>query len=853
MIAYSKLPVYQQKEKILEGLKKSQIIVVESPTGSGKTTQIPVILHEAGYSKNGIIGVTQPRRIATLSVSDFIAKQLDTPLGHNVGYKMRFEDKTTSDTVIKIMTDGILLQELKSDPYLHKYSVIMVDEAHERSLTIDFILGLLKNLLKDRKELKVIISSATINSSVFSNYFDNAPVISIDTPIYPIKLIYNPIPIDSQPDILYQTITSIISNYITEKSDSSLAKQNGDILVFLQGEKNIKDCTNHLYQSNINSKLFILQLYGRLSKEEQEKVFIPTPQGKTKVVIATNIAETSVTINGISLVIDSGLAKINYYSPSTFTSSLVEKKISKASAEQRKGRAGRTAPGICYRLYSQEDFLSREDFTPEEIYRTDLSEVLLQMSDLGIRDFEGFNYISPPTADGIASANETLLLLNAIDNDRFLTPIGKKMVYFPLMPRHSRMIVEAILHYPNAIEEITIAASFLSSNSPFLLPQGEELEARYAHHTFGDRYGDFISYLKLYRAYTKCQTAKEKERFCNTYYLDQKTMDEILNIKDQLAQMISQQGIPISNGAPIADYLICIATGLIQFVCVNYRENSYKSMKAEKIAIHPGSVMFKERPQYIVAGEIVKTSKIFARSVSLLKREWIEIIKPGLLKELSSVTSKKLLTGVTKKEHNQEKAKDKNSHQSKNSMILNLNGHEIQLRSSKGKKKQALFYWPMAYQIAKEIPYLELLPYAKLRGTLLFEGLELFSNHKVPNILLGALFIDPSKDLIKADLSKNYNDKNSFHHLIEEFPKLLKLVKIKKRELAIISLCCNNKDSFWLSPCPSFLSAIDNTLSSLDHLVELLHNQLSEKEKELINRVYNKINDINKIRYSNSD
>ena len=327
------LPVYQHRMEILDALDKNQVIIVESPTGSGKTTQLPIILHEAGYTSSLMVGITQPRRIATLSVSDYIRKQVNTTSDF-VGYKMRFDDTTTLNTRVKVMTDGILLMELKADPLLKNYSVMLVDEAHERSLNIDFILGLLQDVMKHRPEFKVIISSATINTKVFSQFFGDAPVISIDAKIYPIDVVYHPL---QQENVEHQVeaITKIVMNQARKKM--------GDILVFMSGEFDITNCVNALYMADTEQILVIYPLFGRLSKEEQESVFDDTPEGKTKVVVATNIAETSVTIDGITAVIDTGIAKINFYNQKDFTSSLVPLPTSRSSCDQRKGRAGRTA------------------------------------------------------------------------------------------------------------------------------------------------------------------------------------------------------------------------------------------------------------------------------------------------------------------------------------------------------------------------------------------------------------------------------------------------------------------------------------------------------------------------------
>jgi RNA helicase HrpA len=660
------LPIYQEKSRILEALAKNQVIVVESPTGSGKTTQLPIILYEAGYAADGTIGITQPRRIATLSVSDFIARQLNTTVPGIVGYKMRFEDVTAPNTAIKIMTDGILLQEMKFDPYLSSYSIIMVDEAHERSLNIDFILGLLKKVIDARDDFRVIVSSATINAEVFSEYFGECPVVRIDAPMFPVRIIYDAIrPVSetgsryipnakesnelyyrSSDEALYEKILSIIDRVLRGETDA----ESGDILIFLPGEKTIKECLQVLMTSRWASKLDCIPLYARLGKDEQERVFESPPPGKVKVVIATNIAETSVTIDGITVVVDSGLAKINYYNPKTFTASLIETPISKASSNQRKGRAGRTRPGICYRLYSLKDFESRPLYSTEEIRRTDLSEVLLRMAELGITDFEHFDFITKPPKSAIRGAIEALNMLDALNTDRSLTHIGEMMCAFPLLPKLSRMIVEAILKYPGVLSQTLIAAAFLSTTSPYILPPGEETEARSAHHHFLDAMGDFVSYLKLYDAFS---SARDKTKFCERNYLDERTLREILRIKEQLDLIVSDMGIPIGSGGSINDYLCAVSRGLIQFVCARQGRGIFRSLTAEKIHIHPGSVMFRQDADFIVAGEIVRTTRMYAMSVSPLSRSQIYKISPELAEQIIALKQKEPIS-ISKGRENRE-------------------------------------------------------------------------------------------------------------------------------------------------------------------------------------------------------
>ena len=641
--AFTELPVYKHKDLILQSLRENQVIIVESPTGSGKTTQIPLILKEAGYDREGIIGVTQPRRIAALSICDFIKRQLEIEDNY-CAYTMRFADTSDETTRIKVMTDGILLQELKDDRYLSRYSVMMVDEAHERSLNIDFILGLLKQVIEVRPELKVIISSATINTQKFSDFFGGARIISIPTRVYPVTVHYSPIERDEdytvqrgkkgqrrngrdadETDLRMERIWSIIDKRLKDGVE-------GDILVFLPGEYEILQCDDMLRHGPLGPYLQVYPLYGRLSKEDQERVFTPTAPGKVKVVIATNIAETSITIDGIRCVIDSGLAKVNFYDQRTFASALVPQLVSKASAEQRKGRAGRTSPGECYRLYSEESFSSREDFTKEEITRSDLAEVALRMSDLGIYDYSGFPFITAPKKSALDSAEYTLKLFGAIDDGHHLTSTGQMMVRFPLIPRLSRAIVESIMKYPDVLSEVLIAVSFLSTKGPFLFPKDQAMLARSRQERFQDStYGDFAGYLKLYKAYKKVLDEAESpkaadkaaEKFCKHYFLDLQTMNEIVHIKTQLEEIVSTFGVPITGGGEMSHYFISLGSGLLQFVCIQDDYSSYRSLTVSDIYIHPSCSWFSQKPRYILAGEIVSTSRTFARSVSPLKKEWL--------------------------------------------------------------------------------------------------------------------------------------------------------------------------------------------------------------------------------------
>ncbi|MBS7260797.1 MAG: ATP-dependent RNA helicase [Treponema sp.] len=867
---YQDLPVYQQKERILETLRENQVIVVQSPTGSGKTTQIPVILHEAGYDEKGMIAVTQPRRIAALSVSEFISKQLGTSYPGLVGYKMRFEDKTDQTTKIKIMTDGILLQEMKLDPWLSKYSVIMVDEAHERSLNIDFVLGLLKRVLKSRSDFRVIVSSATMNAEKFSEYFDNCPIVTIETVTYPVTMIYDPPKgpavttlTDSGCDMLLQKISETVERVLDNKDD-------GGILIFLPGEKIIKDCVHKLTHAYFGRKLFILPLYGRLAKEEQERVFIDPPAGKKKVVISTNIAETSVTISDISTVIDSGLAKLNFYNPHTYTSSLIETTISKASSNQRRGRAGRTHEGTCYRLYTRKDFDTRPMYTTEEIYRTDLSEVVLRMAELGITDFFGFDFISRPDHEGIVGAIETLKLLGALEDDNTLSTIGQMMCRFPLEPRISRIIVEAIMRYPDNIGHALIGASFLSASSPFLLPEGEEMEARKAHHHFRDIQGDFVSYINLFKLYKKQEqydSWKEiqdaKARFCKNYYLDERVMAEIDNINDQLTDIVNRMEIPVTMSGSLSDYLCCVASGMIQFVCIRSGRENYKSLTQGNISIHPGSVMFKQDPLYIVAGEITKTSRMFAFAVSPLTKSLLDKINPNLVADLDAVKKgrdkgfekekvkdpEKLARQIEKK---QAKALKTQNIGKEDALFL---GSEIfGTRKIKGKKTALLEIDKLirAAESEKDEKKLKVAG-AMTAKVILRDGGTLLEGEKLSLILRLAkeLELNPIREdgwNRKANINLYDGNENSKRQVLTAVSVILRvaLAKQKNKEYGFITLFTDGKGNYWQKSTRGFSTALNESLASLETLIEEPDISWTDEEKEVISKALGKLNGLYK-------
>jgi len=820
------------RQEILDGLEKNQVIIVESPTGSGKTTQIPLILHEAGYADALQVGITQPRRIATLSVSEFIKKQIGRD-DEFVGYKMRFEDTTSPGTRIKVMTDGILLMELKADPLLRSYSVILVDEAHERSLNIDFILGLLRHVMKERPEFKVIISSATINTKVFSDFFDKAPIISIDARVYPVQVVYKPLQRESL-EYQIEAITQIVTGEAKKKS--------GDILVFMSGEFDITNCVNALYMADTEKRLEIYPLYGRLSKEEQESVFNDTSPGKTKVVVATNIAETSVTIDGITTVIDCGIAKINFYNQKDFTSSLVPLPTSRSSCEQRKGRAGRTSPGVCYRLYSEDDYKSRLTYGTEEILRTDLSEVVLRMSDLGITDYEHFPFITRPKHSAITSAEETLRFIGAIDGKRQLTTIGNLMCRFPLLPRHSRVIVEAMMSHPTVLEEVLIAVSFLSTKTPFLFPQGEEDLSRAAHRRFNNtEYGDFASYLNIYYQYTKNTSKDAKQRFCKMNYLDFQGMQEIVHVNEQLGEICGDVGFPLASGGSVREYLCCIASGLMQYVCIKARGNMYKSLTADQVFLHPGSAYFKSLPQFIIAGEIVQTSRLYARSVSPLDKAWLDDISPELYPKLTALVQKERPSGkLQKQEEIRQKAIKEREEKGKATITVYKRTYPTLVLGGKKKKERLVALIPL-----EDLNYLNQMnekapkrpknfPVAILyRGFYIHYGDMFFSALELQGK------VNPGKGILDNPPSGIYTIEDA-DTLIDNLHWLLAFTKNKKqrKHLYFVALEESGNGNYRFTADDDCFDALDTSLYTLLTLADSLEAAQMKKQAKEVTNIY---------------
>lgn len=623
-ITFPDLPVSSMVDEITRALQTHQILVVSGETGSGKTTQLPKICLQAGRGVHGMIGHTQPRRIAARSVAERIAEECQRPLGQEIGYCVRFHDHTRPDTLVKLMTDGILLAETRSDPYLSHYDTLIVDEAHERSLNTDFLLGYIKWLLPKRPDLKLIITSATIDTRRFAEHF-NAPVIEVSGRTYPVECRYRPLQgSEGQTQDMTQGILGAVEELQREGD--------GDILIFLSGERDIRD-TAQVLQKSLSRPYEILPLYGRLSAKEQTRIF--RPHGQRRIVLATNVAETSLTVPGIRYVIDSGLARISRYSLRSKIQRLPIEPISQASANQRAGRCGRVAPGICIRLYGEDDFSSRPEFTDAEIMRTNLAAVILQMKHLQLGDMQSFPFLESPDPKAIRSGIRLLQELNALDRSGALTEIGRQMARLPIDPRFARILVEA--NRTRCVTEACVLVAALSIQDPRERPaeklqQADEKQAR-----FGDERSDFIALLNLWQAYQNEKKERSKSglrRFCGSHFLSFIRMCEWEDIWRQIVRIASRELKFRPNHEP-ADYPAihgAIVAGMLSHIGFKQDRHEYLGARNLKFQIHPGSSVRKKTPKWVVASEQVETSRVFARTAAAIEPEWIEQCAAHVLK-----------------------------------------------------------------------------------------------------------------------------------------------------------------------------------------------------------------------------
>ncbi len=613
------LPIVQRRDEIAEAIRDHQVVIVAGETGSGKTTQIPKICLELGRGIHGLIGHTQPRRIAARTVAERIAEELDTPLGATVGWKVRFTDQVSDQTLIKLMTDGILLAELANDRSLRQYDTLIIDEAHERSLNIDFILGYLKQLLPRRPDLKVIITSATIETGRFSRHFDDAPVVEVSGRTYPVEVRYRPW--DSEDQI------QAISDAVDELSSEAP----GDILVFLSGEREIRDTADALRRKDLRNTE-ILPLFARLSTAEQHRVF--QPHRGRRIVLATNVAETSLTVPGIKYVIDPGTARISRYSNRLKVQRLPIEPVSQASANQRKGRCGRTSDGVCVRLYDENDFEARPEFTEPEILRTNLASVILQMTALGLGDIAAFPFLDPPDrrhiSDGVALLNE----LGALDNGR-LTSLGRKLAQLPVDPRLARMVLEADRN--GCVAELLVIASALSIQDPRERPVDREAAAQQSHARFRDKDSDFVTYLNLWgyiREQQKELSSSQFRKMCKAEFLHYLRVREWQDLHSQLRQVVRGLGFVV-NPAPADPQRVhqSLLAGLLSHIGLyDPDKREYLGARGARFAVFPGSALFRKNPRWVMCAELVETSRLWGRVAAKVEPEWAESLAQHLIK-----------------------------------------------------------------------------------------------------------------------------------------------------------------------------------------------------------------------------
>nr|WP_273939897.1 ATP-dependent RNA helicase HrpA [Kutzneria chonburiensis] len=632
----AELPVSQRRQDILDVIRDNQVVIVAGETGSGKTTQLPKICLELGRGLRGVIGHTQPRRIAARTVAERVAEELRTELGKVVGYKVRFTDQVGDDTLVKLMTDGILLAEIQNDRLLSRYDTLIIDEAHERSLNIDFILGYLRQLLPRRPDLKVIITSATIDPERFSRHFGDAPIVEVSGRTYPVETRYRPVidPEDPDADPDRDQVQAIL-----DAVDELQAEGPGDILVFLSGEREIRDTADALSKQDLRNTE-ILPLYARLSVGEQHRVF-QRHTGR-RVVLATNVAETSLTVPGIKYVIDPGNARISRYSHRLKVQRLPIEPISQASANQRKGRCGRVSEGICIRLYSEEDFESRPEFTDAEILRTNLASVILQMIAAGLGDIAAFPFIDPPDRRNINDGIGLLQELGALDKDK-LTPIGRRLSQLPVDPRLARMVVAA--EENGCVREVMVIAAALSIQDPRERPTEQQEQAQQQHARFRDNDSDFISFLNLWnylREQQKELSSNQFRKMCRAEFLNYLRVREWQDIYAQLRQVVKGQGVSVNGGdIDTKGIHLSLLAGLLSHLGMKdvvtkgvprKGPTEYLGARGAKFAIFPGSALSRQQPQWVMAAELVETSRLWARTVAKIEPEWAEKLGAHLVK-----------------------------------------------------------------------------------------------------------------------------------------------------------------------------------------------------------------------------
>jgi ATP-dependent helicase HrpA len=625
-LEYPELPVSARADEIAELIRKHQVIVVAGETGSGKTTQLPKICLQAGCGVKGMIGHTQPRRIAARTVANRIAEELKVSLGEAVGYQVRFSDQSSPNSYIKLMTDGILLAEIQHDRFLSKYDTLIIDEAHERSLNIDFLLGYLKNLLPQRPDLKIIITSATIDVEKFSKHFDEAPIVEVSGRSFPVEVIYNH-PDDTESDRDQMIVDCL--------KDIQANQKQGDVLVFLSGEREIREVNLALKRAQL-AHTEIVPLYARLSLAEQSKIF-SAHRGR-RVVLSTNVAETSLTVPGIRYVIDTGRARVSRYSFRTKVQRLPIEAVSQASANQRAGRCGRVSEGVCYRLYSEEDFQGRPEFTDPEIVRTNLAAVILQMLHLKIGDIRSFPFVDAPDQRMISDGFKLLEELQVVTANGKLTPLGKRVVNIPLDPRFARMLIEAAKN--GCLSEVMVITTGLSIQDPRERPADKQQAADQSHKKWQEPNSDFISLLNLWRHFEEQRqqlSGNQYSRYCKANYVSYLRMREWRDLHHQVHSACRALKLTDNSKPAEADDIHrSLLSGLLGQVGILQDKWEFLGTRNRKFFIFPGSGLSKKPPKWVMAGSLMETSKQFALTVAKIDSDWLEPLAAHLVKKTYS-------------------------------------------------------------------------------------------------------------------------------------------------------------------------------------------------------------------------
>lgn len=624
------LPVSAKRTEILAAIKNHQVVVIAGETGSGKTTQLPKICLEAGLGQKGRIGHTQPRRLAARSVATRIAEELKVKLGEQVGFQVRFSDQSQDSTRIKLMTDGILLAQTQHDRFLNEYDCLIIDEAHERSLNIDFLLGYLKQLLPKRPDLKVIITSATIDLERFSKHFDNAPVIQVSGRTYPVEMRYRTLLSEGDEEDL--SLLEGISSALAElREEDRKQGQLGDVLVFLPGEREIRECAEQLRKEQIPATE-ILPLYARLGVADQQKIF--NPQGGRRVILATNVAETSLTVPRIRYVVDSGLARISRYSYRSKVQRLPIESISKASANQRAGRCGRLSAGICIRLFDEQDYLNRPEFTEPEIQRTNLAAVILQMLQLRLGDIAKFPFVDAPDSRFIKDGLGLLQELQAVDGQQELTELGRQMAKLSVDPRLARMLLEG--HLRGSLNEVLIISAALSVQDPRERPADKQQAANEKHRIWADEESDFASLINLWHGLEEQRqalTQNQLRKWCQKHYLSYLRYREWRDTHHQLKLQCKELGLQFNEQAASYEPLHrALLAGMLSQVGFKAEGQEYLGARNRKFLLYPSSVLYKKKPKWIMAAELVETSQLYARTVARIEPMWLEEQAKSLLK-----------------------------------------------------------------------------------------------------------------------------------------------------------------------------------------------------------------------------